>query len=652
MNNKNKTSDQRKSRSQMYEVWSRLKKNKLAMTGLIFIVVLILIAIFADVLVDYDTQVIAQDIVNKNQGPSLKHLCGTDELGRDILARLCYGTRYTLLLSFLGNVFGLIVGGILGIVAGLSGKVLDTIIMRIVDILLAIPAILLAIAIVSAFGSSIPNIIIALSVTSVPIYARIMRSAVLSVGDLEYIEAARAIGNRTPAIVFSHILPNCLSSIIVNITINMASLIMATSVLGFIGLGVPAPTPEWGGMVSAGRAFIRDAAHLTLFPGLAITITIIAFNIAGDGLRDAFDPKLKYTQSFRERLQAKFEARFGKERLKADLSNGMGSKILEIKNLSVQFASEGNPVQAVNGLSLSIDRGGVLGLVGETGAGKTTTALSMMNMIKSPPGKIISGTIALDNNSILEKTPNEMTPIRGNMESMIFQDPMTALNPTKTVEFQIAEVIKNHKKCSKKEAFEQARDMLEVVGIPRTRGGEYPYQFSGGMKQRVVIAIALACQPDMLIADEPTTALDVTIQAQILDKMKELQKEYGTSMLMITHDLGIVAETCDSVAIIYAGSVIEYGTTEDIFNHCLHPYTVGLFGALPNVNDRTQELKPIPGLMADPSNLPEGCAFCDRCEYATEKCRTQKPEVTHRSETHTIVCHLYNNENIKKGRAF
>ena len=314
---------------------------------------------------------------------------------------------------------------------------------------------------------------------------------------------------------------------------------------------------------------------------------------------------------------------------------------LEIQYLVVEFHTMDGVVHAVNGLDLSIRRGTTLGLVGETGAGKTTTALSVLRLLAEPAGRICSGSIELDGEPLLRKSEHEMGQIRGKQVSMIFQDPMTSLNPVITVERQIAEVISHHTKLSEKEAVVKAREMLETVGIPGERGAEYPHQFSGGMKQRVVIAMALACSPQLLIADEPTTALDVTIQAQVLEMMKQLRQKYQMSMLMITHDLGIVAETCDNVAVIYAGHIVEYGTLEDVFEHTLHPYTKGLFDSLPNLEDRTARLKPIPGLMPDPSNLPEGCAFCDRCCHATEKCRQEKPARFYRSETHYVECHLY-----------
>jgi peptide/nickel transport system ATP-binding protein len=314
---------------------------------------------------------------------------------------------------------------------------------------------------------------------------------------------------------------------------------------------------------------------------------------------------------------------------------------LEIKDLQVKYKTMDGVVEAVNGIDLTIEKGKTLGLVGETGAGKTTTALSILRLVPNPPGEITGGTINLEGKDLFAYSEKEMETIRGDQVSMIFQDPMTSLNPVITVGDQIAEVIQLHEKIDQKKAMEKAKEMLEMVGIPGNRASEYPHQFSGGMKQRVIIAMALVCNPHLLIADEPTTALDVTIQAQVLDLMQKLREKYGTSMLMITHDLGIVAEVCDDVSIMYAGRIVEHGTLEDIFNNTSHPYTEGLFGSLPNIEDRTAELKPIPGLMPDPTNLPEGCVFHPRCKYCKEICKSRVPAVTRLSDSHIVACLAY-----------
>ena len=311
--------------------------------------------------------------------------------------------------------------------------------------------------------------------------------------------------------------------------------------------------------------------------------------------------------------------------------------ILEIENLSVHYVLEDETVEAVNGINLTLERGKVLGLVGETGAGKTTTGLACMRLIPNPPGVIRSGRIIIDGTDILTLPDSKMNDYRGKEISMIFQDPMTSLNPAFTVGEQIAESVQLHNDVTRDEAYKKAQEMLELVGIPAERAGEYPHQFSGGMRQRVVIAIALTCNPKLLIAD----ALDVTIQAQVLDMMKQLIEKYQTSVIMITHDLGIVADICDDVAVMYAGSIVERGTLEDVFNRTLHPYTEGLFNSLPNIMHRGEDLKPIPGLMPDPTNLPKGCAFAPRCSYAGEDCKCARPELRPVSDTHFVACSAY-----------
>lgn len=315
---------------------------------------------------------------------------------------------------------------------------------------------------------------------------------------------------------------------------------------------------------------------------------------------------------------------------------------VQIRDLSVQFSTTDGVVHAINGIDLDIEKGKTLGLVGETGAGKTTAALSILRLIPDPPGEITGGTILLDGKNIFEYSLQQMEEIRGDYVSMIFQDPMTSLNPVLTVGEQIMEVIENHNtSLSRQEARKWAENMLERVGIPAERFGEYPHQFSGGMKQRVVIAIALACNPKLLIADEPTTALDVTIQAQVLEMIYKLKSENNTSMILITHDLGVVAQNCDYVAIIYAGEVVEYGTLREIYKDTKHPYTEGLFGSIPSLTSDVKRLQAIDGMMPDPTKLPEGCVFCERCKYAVPECSKNHPGMVTVGGTHQVRCIRY-----------
>ncbi len=321
-----------------------------------------------------------------------------------------------------------------------------------------------------------------------------------------------------------------------------------------------------------------------------------------------------------------------------DSAEKKNTPFLEIRDLTVEYFSKEAVVHAVNGVDLILEKGQTLGLVGETGAGKTTIAKSILRILPDVGARVVSGDIFLDGIEISKIPESEMRKVRGQKISMIFQDPMTALNPVQTVGSQIEEVVALHSKGTKAEFRRRAEEMLELVGIPKERYHEYPHQFSGGMKQRVVIAIALACNPELLLADEPTTALDVTIQAQVLQLISRLREKLGTSMILITHDMGVVATFCDYVAVVYAGNIVEYGTKVQIFDHYCHPYTTGLFGAIPNMSADEDRLHPIDGLPPDPTDLPEGCAFWPRCRYATERCRQGTIEMAKTPDGHMCRC--------------
>lgn len=319
--------------------------------------------------------------------------------------------------------------------------------------------------------------------------------------------------------------------------------------------------------------------------------------------------------------------------------------LLEIKNLSIQYVMKEQTIKAVNKVAFTVDKGETFGIVGETGAGKTTTVLGILRLLQTPPTEIYEGEVLFKGVNLLDASEAKMRKLRGKEISMIFQDPMTSLNPVIQVGDQVAEMIRLHDKCSRVDAHVKAAAMLETVGIPANRMSEYPHQFSGGMKQRVMIAIALACNPDLLIADEPTTALDVTIQAQVLDLMKKLKKDLQTSIILITHDLGVTAELCDRVAVMYAGSIIEIGNLLDIYNQAKHPYTNGLFSSIPSLENPVDRLSAIPGLMPDPANLPKGCKFYPRCTKRLDRCENNMPSVVALSKTHSVACHLFIDEN-------
>ena len=624
-------------RGRFGEIFHSIKQNKGAMLGLIILCIIFLMLI-ASLFISFSsiTKTSAQD---RFSPPSLKYPFGTDDLGRNLFLRVVYGTRYSIVIGFGCTIISLLFGVSLGAVAGFYGGKFESFVMRACDVVSSIPGMLSAMVIMTALGQSLPNLIFAMGLTSIPLYVRITRASVLSVRNNEFVEAARAIGVSNSRIIFQEVLPNGMAPIIITITTGVGMTIMAAAGLSFIGFGVPPPHPEWGGLISSGRALTRTAPWVTAFPGLAIMLVVLAFNMLGDGLRDALDPKLKQSRASKK-FKAKKVPESGFDSAEVQLIKQDAETLLSVNGLAINYVLEDETVEAVNGIQFSLKKGQTLGLVGETGAGKTSTALSILNLVQKPPGVITGGDVTVCGHEVLKMTKKQLEKVRGKEVSMIFQDPMTALNPVMTVGEQIAESIKYHEGLTHSQALHKAGEMLELVGIPADRSFEYPHQFSGGMKQRVVIAIALACNPRVLLADEPTTALDVTIQAQILDLMSELKKKLGTALLMITHDLGVVANVCDTVAVMYAGKIVEYGTLEDIFNTPMHPYTEGLFTSLPNVTDRQTELTPIPGLMPDPTKLPVGCAFEPRCRYATEECK--EPCAPHlANETHSVLCSRY-----------
>lgn len=323
----------------------------------------------------------------------------------------------------------------------------------------------------------------------------------------------------------------------------------------------------------------------------------------------------------------------------------MSQHVLEIKDLHVHYSTDDGTSEAVNGISLKLKPGETVGLVGESGAGKTTTALSIIKLVPDPPGKIVQGEILFQGENLIEKREQEMRKIRGNKISMIFQDPMTSLNPVFTIGRQIAENVRLHQGVGPKEALKRAQEMLELVEISGKRVNDYPHEFSGGMRQRVLIAMALACNPALLIADEPTTALDVTIQAQVLEIIRDLKKRVQTSMIMISHDLGVIAEVSEKVAIMYTGTLVEVGSLEQIFQRPKHPYTLGLFGSIPDIDDReSTRLNPIKGLMPDAMELPLGCTFHPRCPDAMDVCTERRPEDYEVEEGHFISCFKYTDQ--------
>ena len=602
--------------------WRTLRHHPAGMIGLIGFGLLLVVVLLAPLLAPADPT--ALDIAHALQAPGKAHLFGTDDLGRDVFSRVLWGGRESLRVALIAIVVAALGGITLGLTSGYFGGVVDGITMRVVDVFLAFPTILLLLSIVAALGPSLGTVLIAVGISFIPNVARFVRSNVLAVRNSEYVTAARLLGADDRYIMGTQILPNILAPLIVYSTIGLGSAIMLTAGLSYLGLGAQPPSPEWGAMLNYGRNYLRDAWWMSVFPGLAMFAAVLFINLLGDGLRDALDPKLPRLMApgpgggvtRRPRSPSPFNKR------------GNVTHLLEVSNLSVRFYTHQGVVHAVNGISLSVSEGEVVGIVGESGSGKSVSMLSVLRLIPDPPGRIESGEVVFNGRDLLKLNEQQMEQVRGAEIAMIFQDPLTSLNPTLTVGRQIGEALRLHQGMDRRRADERAAELLSLVGIPKARErlGDYPHQFSGGMRQRVMIAMALSCSPKLLIADEPTTALDVTVQAQIVELVRRLREQLGMSLLWITHDLGMVARLAYRVIVMYAGYIVEEAPVDDLFATPHHPYTAGLLASLPRLNRSSDgKLFSIPGQPPDLLKMSPGCPFEPRCAYQTERCQRENP---------------------------
>ncbi len=584
-----------------------------------YLVVIALAAIFAPVIAPYDPNQI--DVPSRFAPPSWDHLLGADDLGRDLFSRLLYGARVSLTVSVAVIVIATVVALVVGLVAGYSGGAVDNVIMRVADGGLSFPPLVLALAVAGILGPGVVNVIAALSIVFVFGLTRLVRGTALVVREEPFVEASRAAGSRTRRILVHRVFPNIRSPLIIAATFGIAGVLLAEAGLSYLGLGPRPPAASWGNMLrNAYDRGLYKASWQLFVPGLAIAFTIYAFNVLGDGLRDVLGVGRSRRAKRRER-----RGMTTVERVRTPpAAPTSDDALLRIEDLSVEFVSERGASRVVEGVSLAIRPGETVGLVGESGSGKTVTSLSVMRLVPSPPGRIVSGAIRFEGRNLLDLDFEAMREVRGTGISMVFQDPMTSLDPSFTIGSQLAEAQRLHRKVSRSAARARSIELLDLVGIPapETRLRQYPHQLSGGLRQRVVIAMALANEPRLLIADEPTTALDVTVQAQILDLLKRLQRELGMAILFVTHDLGVIADLCDRVAVMYAGQIVEEAAVEELFAHPRHPYTAGLLGAMPQVGGAGERLTVIPGQVPMAHAMPGGCRFADRCAFVTDACRS------------------------------
>ncbi len=581
-----------------------------------------------------------------------------------MFSRILYGARLSIAVSTGTVAVALLIAVPVGLVAGYHGGRIEYAIMRLTDAMMSFPGLVLAIALVAVLGPSLKNTMIAIAVVLIPGFTRLVRGQALAIREESFIEASRSIGSPTRRIIFRRVFPNLLSPLVVQVSIALGIVLLAEASLSFIGLGARPPEISWGAMLRQASEVILTHPGQMYAPGLAIALTVLSFNTLGDGILDAPTAGSGSRRGRRGRRRGLtfVEREAGAETAVAapvddaisnieaapiepshahagaeptgmttvTLGTGTGPSpapleadvLLAVDGLTVQFATARGWATVVDDVAFQIRKGETLGLVGESGSGKTVTSLSVMRLLPSPPSRITGGSVRFDGRELLTLPFKEMAKLRGSRIAMVFQDPMSSLNPALTIQHQIGQVVRWHEGGRKRDATRRADEVLEMVGIPRRRATSYPHELSGGQRQRAMIAMALVCRPSLLIADEPTTALDVTIQAQVLELMHDLRSELGMSILFVTHDLGVVADICDRVAVMYAGQIAETAEVRELFHHPKHPYTEGLLRAMPQQAEPRSELYVIPGQVPQFHEFGAGCRLAPRCEYAQDRCRT------------------------------
>ena len=588
---------------------------------------IILVAIAAPILGLPDP--VRQDITHRLAGAMPGSPLGRDEFGRDVLSRLVWGARTSLGVAFASALIAGVIGTALGLIGGWFRGLGEILTVRSMDIILCFPPVLLALLVVTLMGPGAGTLILVLSVLYLPGFARVTYAEVLSARSLDYVEATRALGAPTWRILGRTVLPNVAGPVLVQLSLAVASAVVLESGLSFLGLGVVPPAPSWGLMIRGARATMEQAPLLLLWPCIALTITILAMNLLCDGLRDAVDPR---TPAARRPLRLVDRVLPGLLPAPAPRTDA----VLEVRNLTVEIATPRGPIRPVQDVSLSVHAGETLAIVGESGSGKSVTATAVMGLL--PPVAVpVEGHAWLGDKDVLRLDEPGMRALRGGPMAMVFQDPMSSLNPVHSVGAQVVEAIQAHQKVGAREAWAKAEELFKRVGIadPAKRLRVYPHEMSGGMRQRVMIAMGIANRPKLLICDEPTTALDVTVQAQILDLLNDLKRETGTAMIFITHSLGVVSEIADRVAVMYAGQVVEQGSVADVFGNPLHPYTRALLDAVPE-----GEAPPvgIPGIVPPPHAFPVGCRFAPRCRFAKPACEAAPPALEDIRDARQVRC--------------
>lgn len=603
----------------------KVVRNRLAGLGLVVLFGIILLAILTPLLPLAPPNAI--DTPNRFVLPfSDNALLGTDHLGRDLLSRLLWGTQLSLAVGLAAAFIAGFFGALLGIVAGYMGGRTDSLIMRSVDILMAFPYILLALAIVAALGPGLMNALIAVAVVNIPFFARNVRGVAVTLAQADFIQSARLSGRSDISILVFELLPNVASVIIIAFSTTVGWMILETAGLSFLGLGSQPPQADLGSMLGEGRAALITNPHTSIIPGIMIFLIVMGINLLGDGIRDALDPRLAKGQLEKPSPLT----RVGDGLIQSPpIVSTASNAVMDVNHLSTNFEVGEGVNKAVRDVSFSISSGECLGLVGESGSGKSVTALSLTRLVASPPGVVVSGSVRISDQELISLPYEGIRAIRGRRVAYIFQDPLTSLHPLHRIGHQLTEAMSTHSRGADSVFVERAKNLLSEVRIPNPERvmDAYPHELSGGMRQRIGISMALANDPDLIIADEPTTALDVTVQAQILAILNDLRQQRGLSILFISHDLNVMAQICDRVAVMYAGEIVEMGRAPDILEHPKHPYTAALLACSPQIGQGRQSLQPIMGMPPTGHEPLNACAFANRCSRVQPVCQQQPVEI-------------------------
>ena len=598
--------------------------------SLIVLLLVAMIAVLANIIAPHDPY----EIFTARMAPDSQFLFGTDDKGRDVLSRMMYGARYSLVIGLGATAFALVAGSIVGAIAAVSRKWVSEVIMRICDIIMSFPGIALAATFVLSFGASIPSLIFAIGFLYIPQLARIVRANIVSEYGQDYVRAVIVSGARAPWILMKHVVRNCLAPVMVFTIVLVADAIVFEASLSFISAGIPEPTPTWGNILADARNGVLSGRWWqALFPGLAIMITVLCLNILSEGITDAMaaapkapvaaddaalngereadrlvaDPTLAYKAQAAE-LERRLATLREVETKRTDRfpAHTDVPPILEVKDLCIKFPRHGD-VNVVDHVSFVVRPRQTMGLVGESGCGKSITSLTIMGLLD--PKAQISGQIMYNGQNLLDLNQKQMNALRGREIAMIYQDALSSLNPSMLIKAQM-------KQLTKRGGTRSAEELLELVGLdPKRTLDSYPHELSGGQRQRVLIAMALTRDPKLVIADEPTTALDVTVQKQVVDLLNRLQKELGFAMVFVSHDLALVAEVANSITVMYAGQVVEQGPVKDILCSPIHEYTRGLLGSVLSIEAGGDRLHQVPGSVPSPKDFPEGDRFTPRSSH-------------------------------------